>query len=194
MFNFCFDLLNKSVYICFVNIKQIAMSTIEFNQALLDIENKLISFAYTFTRSSEDARDLTQETILKAIRYKKQYTPKTNFKAWAFTIMRNTYINQYRRKVHSKTIFDYTENSYLTTNKAISDNSPYESIQMKEILSKIDLLSSEYKVPFELHVQGFKYKEISEKLDIPIGTVKSRIFIARKKLIDLLPDYSFSFN
>ena len=82
----------------------------------------------------------------------------------------------------------------MTTNKAISDNSPYESIQMKEILSKIDLLSSEYKVPFELHVQGFKYKEISEKLDIPIGTVKSRIFIARKKLIDLLPDYSFSFN
>ena len=170
------------------------MSTIEFNEALMDIENNLKSFALSFTRNMEDAKDLTQDTMLKAINYKTYYTPKTNFKAWVFTIMRNIFINQYRRKVKSGTIFDNSKELYLITNSQGHEQTPVSQIATKDIEEKIDSLSAEYKDPFILHFEGFKYKEIADQLDIPIGTVKSRIFIARKKLIDLLPDYSYTLN
>tara|TARA_B100001059_G_C17765619_1_gene545400 strand:- start:714 stop:1226 length:513 start_codon:yes stop_codon:yes gene_type:complete len=170
------------------------MSTIEFNEALMDIESNLKSFALSFTRNMEDAKDLTQDTMLKAINYKTYYTPKTNFKAWVFTIMRNIFINQYRRKVKSGTIFDNSKELYLITNSQGHEQTPVSQIATKDIEEKIDSLSPEYKDPFILHFKGFKYKEIADQLDIPIGTVKSRIFIARKKLIDLLPDYSYTLN
>jgi RNA polymerase sigma-70 factor (ECF subfamily) len=108
--------------------------------------------------------------------------------------MRNIFINQYRRKVKSGTIFDNSKELFLITNSPGKDESPVSQIATKDIESKIDGLSEEYKDPFVMHFKGFKYKEIADKLGIPIGTVKSRIFIARKKLIDLLPDYSFSLN
>jgi RNA polymerase sigma-70 factor (ECF subfamily) len=169
------------------------MSTVEFNETLIGMESNLHSFALNFTRNNEDAKDLTQETMLKAITYRNYYTPQTNFRAWVFTIMRNIFINQYRRKVKSGTIFDNSKDLYLL-NTADSENSAVNLLTEKEVNSKINTLEKEYKEPFEMHFQGFKYKEIAEKLDIPIGTVKSRIFIARKKLMDLLPDYKYSVN
>jgi RNA polymerase sigma-70 factor (ECF subfamily) len=170
------------------------MSTIEFNEALIGMENNLHSFAMSFTRNNEDAKDLTQETMLKAITYRNYYTPQTNFKAWVFTIMRNIFINQYRRKVKSGTIFDHSKDLYLLNNSNDSDMSPINVLTEKEVNKQIGTLEEEYKEPFEMHFQGFKYKEIADKLGIPIGTVKSRIFIARKKLMDLLPDYNYSLN
>ena len=89
------------------------MSTVEFNNTLTSLESYLMAFAMNYTKNVEDARDLTQETMLKAIRYKDYYTPKTNFKAWVFTIMKNIFINQYRRKVKSGTIFDNSTDLYL---------------------------------------------------------------------------------
>ena len=170
------------------------MSTLEFNEALIGIENNLQSFAMSFTRNREDARDLTQETMLKAITYRSYYTPQTNFKAWVFTIMRNIFINQYRRNVKARTIFDGSKDLFLISNSAGHEETPLEIISAKDINSKISTLGEDYKEPFEMHFKGFKYKEIADKLNIPIGTVKSRIFIARKKLMDLLPDYAFSAN
>lgn len=170
------------------------MSTLEFNDALIGIESYLQSFALNFTRNREDARDLTQETMLKAITYRNYYTPQTNFKAWVFTIMRNIFINQYRRRVKSGTIFDNSKDLFLISNSVSNTETPLELISVKDIKRKIESLNSEYKEPFQMHYAGFKYKEIADKLDIPIGTVKSRIFIARKKLMDQLPDYSFSAN
>ena len=170
------------------------MSTLEFNDALIGIENNLKSFALSFTRNKEDASDLTQETMLKAIVYRNYYTPQTNFKAWVFTIMRNLFINQYRRKVKSKTIFDNSKDLFLISNSAGHEETALEIISEKEIKSKIRTLGDEYKAPFEMHFQGFKYKEIADELNIPIGTVKSRIFIARKKLMECLPDFAFSAN
>lgn len=170
------------------------MSTIEFNEALIGMENNLHSFAMSFTRNNEDAKDLTQETMLKAITYRNYYTPQTNFKAWVFTIMRNIFINQYRRKVKSGTIFDHSKDLFLLNNSNDSDMSPINVLTEKEVNKQIGTLEEEYKEPFEMHFQGFKYKEIADKLGIPIGTVKSRIFIARKKLMDLLPDYNYSLN
>ena len=168
------------------------MSTLEFNDTLTSMESYLMAFAMNYTRNVEDAKDLTQETMLKAIRYRDYYTPKTNFKAWIFTIMRNIFINQYRRKVKSKTIFDNSTDLFLLNSSTEKRNSPYNHIASGEIAEQLAKLSEEYKEPFEMHYLGFKYKEIAEKLDIPIGTVKSRIFIARKKLMDLLPDYRYS--
>ena len=147
-----------------------------------------------FTRNEEDAKDLTQETMLKAIVYKDYYTAQTNFKAWVFTIMRNIFINQYRRKVKSGTIFDNSKDLFLISNSAGHNETPLEIIAAKNINRQINFLNEEYKVPFELHFQGFKYKEIANRLGIPIGTVKSRIFIARKKLMDLLPEYTYLAN
>ncbi len=170
------------------------MSTIEFNEALISIEGNLKSFALNFTRNSEDAKDLTQETMLKAITYRNYYTPQTNFRAWVFTIMRNIFINQYRRKVKSGTIFDNSKDFYLLNNSSESEISALHLLSEKEVNSQINKLSDEYKEPFEMHYQGFKYKEIADKLDIPIGTVKSRIFIARKKLMEVLPEYNYANN
>jgi len=96
------------------------MSTLEFNDALIGIENNLKSFALSFTRNKEDASDLTQETMLKAIVYRNYYTPQTNFKAWVFTIMRNLFINQYRRKSKSKTIFFEFKKFFLVISLLIS--------------------------------------------------------------------------
>ena len=170
------------------------MSTLEFNDALVGIENNLQSFAMSFTRNREDARDLTQETMMKAITYRNYYTPQTNFKAWVFTIMRNIFINQYRRRMKSGTIFDNSKDSFLTTNSMSQEESALEKISVKDINRKISLLGEEYRTPFEMHFQGYKYKEIADALKIPIGTLKSRIFIARKKLMDELPEYNFSAN
>ena len=170
------------------------MSTLEFNNTLTSLESYLMAFAMNYTRNVEDARDLTQETMLKALRYKDYYTPKTNFKAWVFTIMRNIFINQYRRKVKSGTIFDNSTDLYLLNNNSEDRNSPENYIANNEIQEKLDMLTEEYKEPFEMHYLGYKYKEIAEKLNIPIGTVKSRIFIARKKLMDLLPEYRYNNN
>lgn len=170
------------------------MSTLEFNDALIRLESYLKSFAMTFTRNREDANDLTQETMLKAMSYREHYTPQTNFKAWVFTIMRNIFINQYRRKVKSGTIFDHSADLFLLSNAAESGNPVNNHMLGKELETQLGQLTDEYKRPFEMHHHGFKYKEIADELNIPIGTVKSRIFIARKKLMELLPDYAYISN
>jgi RNA polymerase sigma factor (sigma-70 family) len=170
------------------------MSTLEFNDALINMESYLRSFAMTYTRNKEDANDLTQETLLKAIHYRSYYTPQTNFKAWVFTIMRNIFINQYRRKVKSRTIFDNSQDLYLLNSATDSAGSITSQLNVNEIWNEIDHLESEYKVPFTMHFDGYKYQDISDSLNIPIGTVKSRIFIARKKLMKKLPEFSYFAN
>lgn len=166
------------------------MSTIEFYEALIGLEGNLKSFARSFTRNDEDAADLTQETMMRAINYKDYYQPQTNFRAWVYTIMRNTFINQYRRKMNANTIFDNSEDSYLMNQSASKYQTPDGYIEEKDINQKLNSLENEYRVPFKMYFEGYKYKEIAKSLNIPIGTVKSRIFIARKKLIDLLNAYS----
>lgn len=170
------------------------MSTLEFNDALIRLESYLKSFAMTYTRNEEDAKDLTQETLLKAIHYRDYYTPQTNFKAWVFTIMRNIFINQYRRKVKSGTIFDHSKDLFMLSNASDGINTTSNYMTGLELNKQIGQLTDDYKLPFEMHHQGFKYKEIADQLNIPIGTVKSRIFIARKKLMELLPDYAYFSN
>jgi RNA polymerase sigma factor (sigma-70 family) len=167
------------------------MSTLEFNNHILTHKRGLEYFAYSLTSDREDAKDLMQDTFMKAIAYKDKFREATNLKAWLYTIMKNTFINNYRRQVKSRTIIDQSEDLYYLNNaKDQNDRNPSAIYNAKEIHKEVNALQDEYKVPFSMHTEGFKYKEIADHLDLPIGTVKSRIFLARQKLMDTLSDYN----
>ena len=167
------------------------MSTLEFNNHILNHRQALEYFAYSLTSDREDAKDLMQDTYMKAVTYRDKFREATNLKAWLCTIMKNTFINNYRRQVKSKTIIDQSEDLYYLNNTPDQNQQhPAGVYNTKEILSTVNSLQDEYKVPFKMHSEGFKYKEIADELGLPIGTVKSRIFLARQKLMDLLSDYN----
>lgn len=166
------------------------MTAIEFNKKLLDLRQVMEYFALSLTKNNDDAADLTQETCLKALKYKNQYKANTNFKAWLLTIMKNTFINQYNRNVRYRAFVDTTDaNEALISNKVDQFASPEKRFYYNEIKEGISSLKEEYGVPFQMHLDGYKYKEIAEKLSIPIGTVKSRIYIAKQMLIKLFQDH-----
>lgn len=167
------------------------MTQVQFNNALLGLSNKLHYYALSLTSDSEKADDLLQETFLKALTYRDKFAQNTNFKAWIYTIMKNTFINDYRRNVKTKNTFDGSNNDfYLLFSSDKVDPGPDSAYSSKEINKTIDALEDEYKVPFTMFLDGYKYKEIAEELDLPLGTVKSRIFFTRKKLEKSLKDYS----
>jgi RNA polymerase sigma-70 factor (ECF subfamily) len=164
------------------------MTTVDFTNRLLSIEEKLKYFAYSLTTDSEEAKDLLQETMLKALANRDKFTDPRNFNSWAYTIMKNTFINNYRRNTKSNTIFSKViDNENISfKQEAVSSESEHA---YKEIVKKIYNLQDDFRIPFKMFVDGYKYKEIAEALDIPIGTVKSKIFFARQKLMNALPEY-----
>ena len=166
------------------------MTTTEFNYKLLSLQASLEYFAKKLTANQEDANDLVQETYLKALTFRDKYVHHTNLKAWLFTIMKNIFINNYRRNKKGRTIMDTTDNLNIY-NRRISEHpvTPDSRLSEKEILDVVQTLEDDHRIPFEMHTQGYKYKEIAEELDISIGTVKSRIFFGRKKLMDRLEGY-----
>lgn len=159
------------------------MGTAKFQSDLMSIQINLLNFAYMLTSNRDDAYDLLQDTILKALDNEDKFAENTNFKGWVFTIMRNIFINNYRRAGRAVTVVDTTENLYHLN---ISQNSgletPEGSYAAAEITQAINEFPDEYRIPFNMHVQGYKYNEIAEHMQLPLGTVKSRIFFARKKL------------
>ncbi len=159
------------------------MSTLEFNTMLLSNAGFLKPFAVNLTRDIEAADDLFQETLYKALANKEKYNVGTNIKAWLFTIMRNIFINDYRRKARQKTILDSTSNDYLINLKqAIVSNVAESDMRVKEIKKAIQQLPEIFKTPFLLYFDGYKYNEIADVLNEPLGTIKSRIHFARKLL------------
>ncbi|MFW5645112.1 MAG: sigma-70 family RNA polymerase sigma factor [Bacteroidota bacterium] len=167
------------------------MTAMEFNNELINMEDSLERFALSLTSDRDEAKDLLQETYLKALTYRDKFQEFTNLKAWAYTIMKNTFINNYRKSVRENTTVDNTKDLYYLNNSKESHLiKPDSEYSYKEINKAIEALDDEFKVPFKLHTEGFKYKEIAEKLDLKIGTVKSRIFFTRKKLMESLKDYS----
>jgi RNA polymerase sigma-70 factor (ECF subfamily) len=169
------------------------MTAVEFNYQLTNLAGNLERFALSLTSNSEDAKDLLQETYAKAITYRDKFEDNTNLKAWTFTIMKNTFINNYRRNVKANTTFDNTDDLYyLNLSGESSSEAPDSEYSVKEINKSINELSDEFRIPFLMHTQGYKYKEIADKLDLKIGTVKSRIFFTRKKLMEKLKDYDLN--
>lgn len=163
-----------------------------FESKLIDLQNNMMNFALTLTSNREEAKDLLQETTLRALDNQDKYYENVNFKGWVFTIMHNIFVNNYRRVVRSQTMIDQTDNLYhLNMPQDSGFDSPEGSYTVSEISKVINSFSDEYKVPFTMHVSGFKYEEIAQNLGLPIGTVKSRIFFARKRLQELLKDYQF---
>ncbi len=159
------------------------MSHIEFTKGFSQFQAPLYAFAFRLTKDEEDAHDLLQETAYKAFKYKDMYQPRTNLRAWLMTIMRNTFINNYRQKKRRQVLNDTTSNDFLIDSGRLTvRNSGESDITAEEITQLIDSLEDWLKVPFLMYLQGYKYDEIAEAMDIPLGTVKSRIFFARKKL------------
>ncbi len=163
------------------------MSTVEFDREFNNMSSLLHAFAYNLTKNVEDAKDLFQETAFRAMTNREKFRPGTNLKAWLFTIMKNIFINNYRKKVKANTIMDSTDNLYyINSGKNSIANSGESNIMMKEITTMVEELEESIKIPFLMHYQGFKYQEIADHLDLPLGTVKSRIFFARKELKNLI--------
>ena len=165
-------------------------TTSNFAQNLLGMQSELRRFALKLTADIEEANDLLQETSLKALDNEEKYTPDTNFKGWMYTIMRNIFINNYRKTVRDQTFVDQTENLFHLN---LPQDSGFESTEgnydLKEIRKIVHSLPKEYRIPFSMYVSGFKYREIAEKLALPIGTVKSRIFFTRQRLQKDLKDF-----
>lgn len=163
------------------------MSTAEFNNQVLILQDSLFGIAYSLTKNGDDASDLCQDTILKALKYRSQYKVGTNLRSWVMTILRNTFYNSYKRQKMTNDIFKQVDDlSRINQNSNFSPESDYH---LNEIQKKIALLDEMYRVPFMMHVEGYKYDEIAEELNVPQGTVKSRIFFARKFLSAQLEDY-----
>ena len=159
------------------------MSTTEFNEMLLSNASFLKPFAINLTRDNEAANDLYQETLYKALANREKYNVGTNIKAWLFTIMRNIFINDYRRKAKQKTIFDNTPNDYLLNqNQTTVANAAESEMRIKEIKKAILDLPEIFRTPFLLYFDGYRYNEIADVLHEPLGTIKSRIHFARKLL------------
>ena len=166
------------------------MTAIEFNASLTEMQKYLETFAKQLTGNEDDAKDLTQETFLKALVYREKYVNHNNFKAWVYTIMKNIFINNYRRQKKSKTIIDQTEDLYyLNISNSNSDTDPESMYYTKEKEHGIKQLDADFRKAFDMYNDGYKYKEIAETLKLTIGTVKSRIFYSRKKLMEQLSEF-----
>ena len=160
------------------------MTTIEFQYELIGLQKKLMLYALKLTLDKENARDLVQETNLKALNYREKFASNTNLYAWTFTIMKNTFINEYRYN-HTHNNISNSNNGTVKALQFNSDNAnnPHSIYMSKEIESIINTLEYNLKITFKMFIDGYKYLEIAEILGVKIGTVKSRIFLARKKLM-----------
>jgi RNA polymerase sigma factor (sigma-70 family) len=167
------------------------MTAIEFTSQVASLRSTLQTFTRRFTHDREESHDLVQDTMLKALLYRDKFRNDTNLKGWLFTIMRNTFINNYRRNRRARTGNDTSREQYLlNVEDEHTFNRPQESMEFKEIWRNVDNIKEELIVPFKMHTSGYKYHEIAEHLKLPIGTVKNRIFHARKEIQKKLHGYS----
>ncbi len=167
------------------------MNKIEFSTRVVKEVNSLSSYAFYFTRDEENANDLVQDTMLKAFSYYNKFKEGTNLQAWLYTILKNTFINYYRRKVKTNSIIvksDTISSSDLF--KSSVHNGAEGKFVMEDIERALSKLAEEYYSPFSMYYEGYKYHEIADHFQIPIGTVKTRIHVARQQLKKKLKPYS----
>jgi RNA polymerase sigma-70 factor (ECF subfamily) len=161
----------------------------QIQEQLDKISNSLRAFSLKLTGNMDDAEDLYQDTALRIMTNADKYNPGTNFKAWAVTIMRNIFINNYRKKVRRNLIIDQTPNNYyINSGEGAIGNDGESRVAFKELQEMVDSLPDDFRIPFMMAYQGYKYDEIAEELGSPLGTIKSRIFFARKKLQKMYED------
>jgi RNA polymerase sigma factor (sigma-70 family) len=166
------------------------MKSREFTHQVADLRSTLQVLSRKFTKDREDSLDLVQDTMVKALVYRHKFVQDTNLRGWLFTIMRNTYINNYKKDQRVRILHGESKEPYFQT---IEDphtfSLPDSSFEYKEIWKHIDALKDEYSIPFKMHTSGYKYQEIAEHLSIPIGTVKNRIHTARQEIQKRMAGY-----
>ncbi|MBK7027822.1 MAG: sigma-70 family RNA polymerase sigma factor [Bacteroidales bacterium] len=159
------------------------MTNTDFQSKLINLQASLLRLAYRLTYNNEDAKDLVQETLLKALIYKESFRSDSNLNAWVNTILRNTHINNYRRSLcHNALIAQSSELKTGNMEHIYGSEEPDSIYTSKELERIIESLDDHLKLPFKMHHTGYKYKEIAEELELKIGTVKTRIFASRKKI------------
>tara|TARA_B110000261_G_scaffold157866_1_gene193493 strand:- start:658 stop:1170 length:513 start_codon:yes stop_codon:yes gene_type:complete len=167
------------------------MSTLELNNMLVQYQNPLRFYALKLTADEEQANDLLQDTNIKALLNKDKIESSISLKSWLYTIMKNTFINQYRRSVKLTEIkTNIKHQSYLSFPTSTLFLSADKTIAIQDIKKEIKLLKEDYRIPFQMKLEGFKYKEIADHMEINIGTVKSRVFHARKELMSKLKEFN----
>ena len=165
------------------------MKSLQFKKNILSIQDNMFNFAMMLTANKDDAQDLLQDTTLKALDHQDKYVDNVNFKGWVLTIMRNIFINNYRKIVRNQTIIDQTEDLYhLNLSQDSGFDTPEGAYSITEIKQAINSLNEDLMLPFSMYLSGYKYNEIAENLKLPLGTVKSRIFFARQELQATLKD------
>ncbi len=166
------------------------MSQSEFGTMILTHQSFLQQLALKLTRDAEESDDLMQETFFKALKNQDKFQQGTNIKGWLYTIMKNTFINAYRKRKNQNTFVDETDNKYFInlgeSEKTVQTDA---SIDREYMMNRINEVERTYVETFMMYYNGYKYEEIAEILGIPLGTVKSRIFLARRKMMDKLQDY-----
>ena len=159
------------------------MDTSYFRNKLLGLQDYMKNFARSLTKDEADAEDLTQDTTLRVLNNYDKFVDNVNFKGWVLKIMRNIFINNYRRVLRSQTVVEQDIDLYhLESTTESSIETPESACRLQEITKAIGELNDELRVPFTMYVSGYRYNEIADALGIPLGTVKSRIFFARQAL------------
>lgn len=168
------------------------MTTQEFSHSVSAIMKEFRPMALKFTKNTEDANDLMQETMLKALSNRSKFAIGTNLRAWLYTIMKNSFITQYQKRLKSKNCTSSLDYFHFLNNMDITTGNYGESsFAVRDMIKAIDDLEETFKTPFLLYFRGFKYEEIADKLNAPMGTIKNRIHMARKQLKERLVDYQY---
>lgn len=160
------------------------MTANEFGSQLAGLEQNLVKFAYRFNLKKDDINDLVQETFLKALNNREKFVDSEKFKTWAFTIMRNIFVDNYRSSAVKKTVsFSMYDSIFEHHSEPVGSEDMESNYSAFEINQIVDQLNDTLRIPFRMYVNGYKYIEIAEKLNIKIGTVKKRIFLSRSQLM-----------
>lgn len=161
-----------------------------FKSSVIGMQGNLLSFALKLTLNEEEAHDLVQDTTLKALDNEAKFVDDANFSGWMMTIMRNIFINNYRKRTRESMMVETTQDLHLlNVSQDSGAETPDGAFAAGEISAILNGFPVDYRVPFSMHIAGYKYEEISAKLGMPLGTVKSHIFFTRKRLRELLKDY-----
>jgi RNA polymerase sigma-70 factor (ECF subfamily) len=170
-----------------------------FDQEFMPHINSMYNFAYRLTVDEDEAKDLVQDTYLKAFRFITSFQKGTNAKAWLFRILKNSFINDYRKKSKEPAKVDYQEvETFYNSDEADADNITVdlrvESVQEMigdEVATALNSLAVDFRTVIILcDIEGFTYEEMAKILDIPIGTVRSRLHRARNLLKEKLKAYA----
>ena len=154
----------------------------DLSQLLIGTTDYLQSLAFSFTRDKEEAKDLMQDTIYRALTNSEKYAEVMNLKAWLYVIMHNTFINNYRRRCRYKKFFIYASRGQASDHISRDMNAVSSRCQVKEIITAVHSLPDIFRIPLCLRVEGYNYQEIADMLKIALGTLKSRIHFGRKLL------------